>query len=117
MRNGPGLRRLFPAVCSAAVLIVGGAAHGRPAPAYDTIIRGGMIVDGSGLAPYKGDVAIKGGHIAAVGSLAGAGAATTIEATGLVVAPGFINIHSHAKPDATARRARHGPPTAWAPYR
>jgi N-acyl-D-aspartate/D-glutamate deacylase len=67
---------------------------------YDTVIRGGTIVDGSGLAPYKGDVAIKGAHIAAVGKLDNARARTIIDATGLMVTPGFINIHSHAQSDA-----------------
>lgn len=70
--------------------------------AYDTIIRGGTIVDGSGLASFTGDVAIRGGHIVAVGKLGDARAAQTIDARGLVVAPGFINIHSHARPDAVA---------------
>lgn len=69
---------------------------------YDTIIRGGTIVDGSGLPAFRGDVAIKGGHIAAIGDLEGAVAATRIDAAGLIVAPGFINIHSHAEPDAMA---------------
>lgn len=100
MRHGPGLRHSLLAAAGAAIAIVGGSAHGRPGPAYDTIIRGGTIVEGSGLAPYRGDVAIKGGHIAAVGRLAGTRASTTIDATGLIVAPGFINIHSHARPDA-----------------
>jgi N-acyl-D-aspartate/D-glutamate deacylase len=75
------------------------AAQAQPAE-YDTIIRGGTIVDGSGMPPYRGDVAIKDGHIAAVGKLGRARAGTTIDANGLMVAPGFINIHSHAEPDA-----------------
>ena len=69
-------------------------------PTYDVIIRRGAVVDGSGLAPYPADVAIAKGFIARVGDLSGERATTEIDATHLYVAPGFINIHSHASPDA-----------------
>lgn len=72
------------------------------AQTYDIVIRGGTIVDGSGLPEYKGDVAISARHIAAVGDLRKASGKTEVDARGLVVAPGFINIHSHAQPDAVA---------------
>ena len=68
-------------------------------PAYDVVIRGGTVVDGSGLPRYEGDVAIKNGFIVAIGRVAGT-AAAEIDASGRFVAPGFINIHSHASPDA-----------------
>jgi N-acyl-D-aspartate/D-glutamate deacylase len=74
----------------------------QAAPRYDVIIRGGTIIDGSGLPGFKGDVALKGRFVAAVGDLAGEKAATVIDARGKVVAPGFINIHSHAHPNAVA---------------
>ena len=64
---------------------------------YDLILRGGTIVDGSDSAPFVGDVAISGDLIAAIGNLESASAAVEIDVTGLVVAPGFINIHSHAE--------------------
>jgi N-acyl-D-amino-acid deacylase len=67
------------------------------APSYDVIIRGGTIVDGSGSPGVVGDVAIQGETIAAVGSLAGATAQAVVDATGLVVAPGFINMLSHSE--------------------
>jgi N-acyl-D-amino-acid deacylase len=86
-------------LASVAALI---AAQGAFAQSYDTIIRGGTIVDGSGLAPYKGDVAIEGDHIVAVGDMGKATATTIIDARGMMVAPGFINIHSHAQPAAVA---------------
>ncbi|MDA1371646.1 MAG: amidohydrolase family protein [Proteobacteria bacterium] len=63
---------------------------------YGLILRGGTVVDGSDGASYIGDVAITGDRIAAVGDLGNASAAEEIDVTGLVVAPGFINIHSHA---------------------
>lgn len=68
-------------------------------PAYDLVIRHGTIVDGSGLPRYDADVAINNGFIVAIGNVTGA-AATELEASGMFVAPGFINIHSHASPDA-----------------
>jgi N-acyl-D-amino-acid deacylase len=61
---------------------------------YDLIIRGGSIVDGSGKSPYPGDVAIKDGVIAAVGHVDGE-AAREIDATGKLVTPGFVDIHTH----------------------
>src|ERR1044071_8335220 len=69
------------------------AAPPRPA-AYDVVIRGGTIYDGSGAAPYRGDVGIKGDRIAFVGRrLAGRGA-REVDARGLAVAPGFVNMLS-----------------------
>lgn len=62
----------------------------------DLIIRNGTIVDGSGLPSYRGDVGVVGGRIASVGrSLAGAEAARVLDAAGRVVAPGFIDPHTH----------------------
>jgi N-acyl-D-amino-acid deacylase len=66
------------------------------APGYDTVIRGGTIYDGSGGKPYKGDVGLRGDRIVYVGPrLAGRGK-TEIDATGLAVSPGFINMLSWA---------------------
>jgi N-acyl-D-amino-acid deacylase len=61
---------------------------------YDIVIRGGSIVDGSGAEPVKGDVAIQDGLIAAVGIIDGT-AKTEIDATGQMVTPGFVDIHTH----------------------
>jgi N-acyl-D-amino-acid deacylase len=69
-------------------------------PTYATILRRGTIVDGSGGRPYQADVAIQNGHIARIGNLADERAQIDIDASGLYVAPGFINIHSHAVPEA-----------------
>src|SRR5262245_22829663 len=73
-----------------------------PPPLYDVIVRGGIVIDGTGLPRYRADVAIVNGFIARVGDLAGSTATAEIDATDLFVAPGFINIHSHASPDAVA---------------
>jgi N-acyl-D-amino-acid deacylase len=61
---------------------------------HDLVIRGGTIVDGSGGEPYRGDVAVDGGVIAAVGAVDGAGR-EEIDATGLIVTPGFVDVHTH----------------------
>jgi N-acyl-D-aspartate/D-glutamate deacylase len=61
---------------------------------FDLIVRGGLVVDGSGEAGEVGDVAIKDGRIAAVGRIAGE-ARETVDAQGRVVAPGFIDPHTH----------------------
>jgi N-acyl-D-aspartate/D-glutamate deacylase len=62
--------------------------------AYDLIIRNGTIVDGLGGEPYIGDIAVSEGVIAAVGAVAGSGT-REIDATGLLVTPGFIDLHTH----------------------
>ncbi len=69
------------------------SAQERP---YDLLIVGGHIVDGSGSPWYAGSVAVKDGVIADIGRLEGASAKQTIDATGLVVAPGFIDLHTHS---------------------
>jgi N-acyl-D-aspartate/D-glutamate deacylase len=71
-------------------------------PRFDVIFRHGTVIDGSGLPRYRADVAIANGFIARVGDLSKASAAVDIDATGLFVTPGFINIHSHASPSALA---------------
>jgi N-acyl-D-amino-acid deacylase len=73
---------------------------GAQSPRFDLIVRGGTVIDGTGLPRYRADVAVANGFIARIGDLANARAAEEIDATGLFVAPGFINIHSHASVDA-----------------
>ena len=65
-------------------------------PPYDLLIRNGRVLDGTGNPWFPADIAVRGGRIVAVGSLAGAQTARVIDATGKYVSPGFIDIHSHA---------------------
>ncbi|HEY4060654.1 MAG TPA: D-aminoacylase [Puia sp.] len=68
---------------------------GNPAH-YDTIIRNGLIYDGTGHVPYKGDIGINGDSIAAIGDLSSADATRTLDAKGKAVSPGFIDMQSQS---------------------
>jgi N-acyl-D-amino-acid deacylase len=78
----------------------------RP-PLYDVLIRGGTLLDGTGAPGAHGDLAIDGDRIVAVGRVEGEGK-LTLDATGLMVAPGFIDMHSHSEPGRLAHEG-HGP--------
>ena len=90
--------RLSRDVTACAVLLValwigGGAAQrGAPPATYDVLITNGRIVDGTGAPWYRGDVAVVGDEIAAIGRVADANARLKVDATNLVVAPGFIDL-------------------------
>ena len=62
----------------------------------DLIIRGGLVVDGSGAAGVRADVAVSGGRITGIGDYSGAAAGEILDAEGLAVAPGFIDAHAHS---------------------
>ena len=73
---------------------------------FDTILRGGTVIDGTGHPAFPADVGITGGTIAAVGDLSAAAAGRTMDVAGRTVTPGFIDIHRHA--DAAAFRPDYG---------
>ncbi len=78
--------------------------------AFDLIIRNGTIVDGSGSARFMGDIAVKDGLIAQVGKVAGS-ADQEIDASGMVVTPGFVDIHTHY--DGQATWDQEMAPSSW----
>jgi N-acyl-D-amino-acid deacylase len=91
--------------------LLGGAVLARSARARqgrraEVVVRGGLIHDGSLQPPRRGDVAIGQGRILAVGDLSGWTAGRTIEAAGRLIAPGFIDTHSHAA-ESLARKGLH----------
>jgi N-acyl-D-amino-acid deacylase len=88
-------------VCSMICLISASVASAADSEKYSLVLRGGRIVDGTGNAWFYGDVALRGDRIAFVGTLAPGSyvAEREIDASKLVVAPGFIDVHTHADDD------------------
>ena len=72
------------------------ASPGAAEDTFDLLIRNGLVVDGSGADGFEADVGLRDGRIARVGDLSKATAKRTIDASGLVVAPGFVDIHNHS---------------------
>src|SRR6266481_2937423 len=77
---------------------------------FDLVVRGGTLADGTGAALHAADVAVKDGKIAAVGKVLGKGA-EEIDAKGLLVTPGFVDIHTHY--DGQATWDSHLQPSSW----
>lgn len=76
----------------------------QEAPTHDLLIRGAQVLDGSGAPARLADVAIRGGRISDIGQLAGVRAKRTIDAKGMVLSPGFVDLHSHADRAIRSRR-------------
>ena len=99
-------RLLGPAATLTALLAAACAAP----PLYDTILLGGNVVDGTGAPSRQTDVALLDGVVAAVGDLSRAQGADTLDVTGLHVAPGFIDTHSHSGPSLGTADLSHAEP-------
>src|SRR2546426_9404933 len=69
----------------------------EPAPSFDIVITNGRIIDGTGSPWYSGDIGIRAGRIAAIGSLSAASRSRTIDARGKIVAPGFIHMRGQSE--------------------
>ncbi len=96
------MTRRHVAWAAVAVLAIPDASSKAQGPVYDLVVRNGRIVDGSGSPWYRGDVAIRGDAIVRIARRIDEPAARTIDAGGNVVAPGFIDIHTHARRDILA---------------
>jgi len=97
---GTKIRKLLTGAVIVASLIAMTQAQPRTKSqpqSFDTIIRGGVVYDGTGGPPRRVDVGIKGDRIAAIGNLSRATASTIVDAKGLAVAPGFINMLAHSE--------------------
>ena len=79
-----------------ALLLASACSRPEAQQPYDVLITGGSVLNGEGTSAVQADVGIRGGRIAAIGDLGSAAAARRIDATGLTVAPGFIDIHNHS---------------------
>ena len=64
-------------------------------PQFDTIIKNGTVIDGTRVPRYRADIGIKNGKIAQIGRLNSSDAKKVVDANGLIVAPGFIDLHTH----------------------
>ncbi len=78
------------------LLLLSGSSKSAAQAPYDLVITGGSILDGDGTPAVSADVGICGGRIAAIGNLSGVPASRRIDASGLTVAPGFIDMHNHS---------------------
>ncbi len=95
-----GLQKLLALTLILALPLIAAPQGRRPESApqsFDVIIRGGTVYDGTGGPPKRADVGIRGDRIAAVGDLSRASARSFVDARGLAIAPGFINMLSHSE--------------------
>jgi N-acyl-D-amino-acid deacylase len=95
------MRPLALALVPVLLLLSAAAPAQSSRPAYDLVIRGGLVLDGTGAPARHTDLAIAGDRIAALGDLSATTARRTLDAKGLVVAPGFIDLHTHIDADLT----------------
>lgn len=79
------------------VIVLASCTGAQQTPPFDVLITGGEVLDGTGAPAVRADVGIRGDRVVEVGALAGHAATRTIDATGRVVAPGFIDLHTHSE--------------------
>jgi N-acyl-D-amino-acid deacylase len=84
------------ALCATFLIAIGFAACTAPGQRFDLIVRGGQVVDGTGQAPQRADVGVVGDRITRLGDLSAETAGRVIDATGLVVSPGFIDVQGQS---------------------
>ena len=101
--------RIFAALILAAAIAGGGRSFAQ-AGKFDLLIRNAHVVDGNGNPWIRADVGITGDRIQAVGNLTNATAPKIIDAAGLVVTPGFIDVHSHSGPGLATEGLKNGQP-------
>jgi N-acyl-D-amino-acid deacylase len=114
-------RRTFlgQASLAAAGIVAARVPRLEAAPSFDLVVRGGTVVDGTGALAFRADLGLVGDRIAALGEIAPGQGRRVVDATGLVVAPGFVDVHTHSDPDVLAHpgcdsRARQGVTTELA---
>jgi len=88
--------RIAIALATATVAAASLAAQAQSRATFDLIVSGGTVIDGTGTPGRKVDIGVRDGRVAQIGQLQNAAARERINATGLVVAPGFIDVHTHA---------------------
>jgi N-acyl-D-amino-acid deacylase len=106
----PAMPALFMLLNCLLILVWMNPAAVTTNPEYDLIIRNGKVLDGTGNPWFRADIAVKGDSIAAMGQLDDAGAHRVIDATDLFVAPGFIDVHSHAAGGLTDKKLSEARP-------
>ena len=103
------LTKILAAGTTLIVSVLGTISVQSQAQQFDLLIRGGQVLDGSGNPWFYADIGVKDGRIAALGTLVNATATRVIDATGKIVTPGFIDMHSHADGGLANMELRHSP--------
>lgn len=103
-------RLLIRALCAALLVSVAACGDSAADGPFDIVLRGGQVFDGSNSPAEVADVGIREGQIVAVGDLSGAEAAEVIDVQGLMVAPGFLDAHSHAGGGLASEELSHAEP-------
>lgn len=106
-RSGTRLEGPLVALLLAAATALGAAGAAGAAPRYDLVLRGGRVADGTGNPAFLADVAVQEGRIARIGSIAAGAGREELDARGHVVAPGFIDVHTHCENIASLPRAEN----------